>query len=113
MWIVTDDGLDMIDAAKMAAFSHGTVTEGPERGTIVLLATAPGMQSIVVKGGDNRVRAGLRAIHEALEPDDPPRVLYMQKAVGVGDRPKATAGIAVPRIAVAPGFDPRGNGGRG
>ena len=113
MWIVTDDGSDIIDATKIGAFSHGEITGGPEQGTIVLLASAPGVQSIVVKGGDNRVRAGLRAIREALEADDPPRVLDMKKAVGVGDRPKATAGITVPQIAVAPGFDPRGNGGRG
>lgn len=108
MYVISDDGNDVVDLSACYSIGKATISDGPEQGTNVLLVQGGranvAFKSIIVKGGEHRVDAGLRDVVEALERGD--AILDMRKAVGVGDRPKVT--LAVQKLAVPTSVRPNG-----
>jgi len=105
MYIIGDDGQDIVNVDVAFAFGRAVLPDG----NAALVAYGPGITSILIKGSEHRVEAGMRAIHEALK-NGQPEILDLAQAVGVGSRPAASTALTVPKIVVP--TDVRPNGGR-
>ena len=105
MFIVSDDGRDVINVDSTLVIGVGQLTTGE---IDVVIVTGLGAQTVVVKGGLHRCEAAMRAIVEALAAQSV-AVLRMDEAPGVGPRPKDSP-IAVAKLQVPSSL---GNGGRG